>query len=41
MKNSLEVRAPFLNHKLFEQVLRFQFKEKMIDNNLKCILKIS
>ena len=39
MKNSLEVRAPFLNHKLFEEVSKIPIKEKMIDNNLKSILK--
>ena len=39
MKNSLEVRAPFLNHKLFEEVSKIPIKEKMVDNNLKSILK--
>ncbi len=39
MKSSLEVRSPFLDHKLYEQVSKITVEEKMKKNSLKCILK--
>ena len=39
MFHSLETRAPFLNHKIYEYSLKIPFDEKIYKNNTKVILK--
>ena len=39
MFHSLETRAPFLNHKIYEYSLKIPFKDKISNNNTKVILK--